>query len=284
MSAAMLEQAQIERTRATKVLKGRDLQRIYSDQISIDVVQPGLRHDEKDGNNKEASLLPSTRYTPSIATHPIMQEVANTNSAPTPFPSQVDPSNQQRAGKVSSRFLVPEPVPRAALCPLGQNSTSVINGPERTENVGILHTAHDVTKENLQLTPGCEDKEKSFQETTDTPPEAAWEEPRAKSHGSNHTSNRMPASDQLSFTNHKDVESKLEARISALERKNTILLRVVMAVLDESGNLSAPSGGDRSSGLSSASSLYGSRESRLEAKFDAVLSFLQENKRLSAEQ
>lgn len=293
MNVAMLEQAQIERTRATKALKGRDLQRLYSDQISTDVVQPGLRHDEKDGNNKdgnnkEGSLLPSTRYTPGVATHSVPQEVAKKDLATTPFPSQVDPSHHQRACKVSPIILVTEQAPIQAQSPFSQNNTNTRNGADRTEHVGILHTAQDVANENLQVTPGCEDKERSYKETTpDRLPEAAaaWREPRAKSQRSNDTTNRMPPnSDQLSFNN-KDIESKLEARISALERKNTILLRVVMAVLDESGNLSAPSGGDRSSGLSSSSSLYGgSRESRLEAKFDAVLSFLQESKRLSAEQ
>lgn len=282
MNAAMLEQAQLQRVRSTNALKGRDLQRLYSDQTRIEVGQPRF-HGEMEANGKDVSLLSSARYTPGIPTHPITKEVENLNPTETGLSSQVGLSTQQTACKVSPIILITEQVPTTDLASLGRSCNDIRNGPKRFEGGGILHTAQDVSKKPLEATSGSEDKEKFQGENPDIILEA-WPKPRAKSGGSNDTTNHVSISDQHSFTNTKDLESKLEARISALERKNTILLRVVMAVLDESGNISGPSGGDRSSGLSSTSSLYGSRESRLEAKFDAVLSFLQESKRLSTEQ
>lgn len=282
MNAAMLEQAQIQRVRSTNALKGRDLQRLYSDQAKIEIGQPGLGRNEE-ANNKEVSMLSNARYSPGISIQPNAQEVVKSNLTETAPSSQVGSSNRRTNYKISPIVLVTEQVPVTALASLGQASNDLMNGLETFEEGGISHTVQDVSQKLVGAPSGSENEERSQKENPDTLLEV-WPNPRAKRRGSNDTTNHVSISDQHSFTNAKDLESKLEGRISALERKNAILLRVVMAVLDESGNLSGPSGGDRSSGLSSTSSLYGSRESRLETKFDAVLSLLQENKRLSTEQ
>lgn len=282
MNAAMLEQAQLQRVRSTNALKGRDLQRHYLDQTQNELAQPRL-HNETDAKSQDVNLLSSSSHSPGIPAHSIIKETVNLPShAETGPSSRVGPSNQRTACKVSPIILVTEQAPTIDFASLGR-SNNITNGLERLEKRGILHAAQGDFAKPLEATSGSEDKERFQIENPGMIPEA-WPKPRAKSGGSHDTTNQVSISDQHSSTNTKDHEGKLEARISALERKNTILLRVVMAVLDESGNLSGPSGGDRSSGLSSASSLYGSRESRLEAKFDAVLSFLQENKRLSTEQ
>lgn len=281
MNAAMLEQAQLQRVRSTNALKGRDLQRQYSNQTNIEVDQPML-HNTTDAKSHDVNLLPSARYSPRIPAHPNIKETVRVNLTKTGPSSRPEPSDQRTACKVSPIILVSEQVPTIDFASLGRKN-NITNGLKRLEKDGILHTAQEDSKKHLEATPGSEDKEQFPRENPGMIPEA-WPNARAKSGGSNDTTNHVSISDQQSFTNTKDHESKLEARISALERKNTILLRVVMAVLDESGSIGGPSGGDRSSGLSSTSSLYGSRESRLEAKFDAVLSFLQENKRLSTEQ
>lgn len=282
MNAAILEQAQIQRVRSTNALKGRDLQRLYSDQANIEVDQPVLCRNEE-ASNKEVSMLSSARHSPGISIQPMTKEVVKSNLTETAPSSQVGPNENRTNYKISPIVLVTEQAPVTALACLGQTSNDLMNGPERFEEGGILHTEQDVSKKPVGASSGSENKEGSQKENPDTLLEV-WPNPRVERRGSNDTTNHISISDQNSFTNTKDLESKLEARISTLERKNAILLRVVMAVLDESGNLSGPSGGDRSSGLSSTSSLYGSRESRLEAKFDAVLSLLQENKRLSTEQ
>lgn len=280
MNAAMLEQAQLQRVRSTNALKGRDLQRHYSNQTNIEAGQP-RPHKETDAKSQDVNLLSSARYSPGIPDHPITKETMNVNLTETGPSLRVGSSDQSTTCKMSPIILVSEQVPTIDFASLDR-SNHITSGFERSGKCGILQRAHDNSKKSLEATSGSEVKEQSQRENPGMIPEA-WPKPR-KSGGSNDTTNHVSVSDQHSFTNTKDHESKLEARISALERKNTILLRVVMAVLDESGNLGGASGGDRSSGLSSTSSLYGSRESRLEAKFDAVLSFLQENKRLSSEQ
>lgn len=281
MNAAMLEQAQLQRVRSTNALKGRDLQRQYSNQTNIEVDQQKL-HNKTDTKSQDVNLLPSARYSPRIPAHPNIKEVVHVNLMETGPSSRSELSNQRTAYKVSPIILVSEQVPTIECASLGRKN-NVTNGSEGLPRDCILDTAQDNSKKLPQAKSGSEDTAQFQGENTGTIPEA-WPYPRVQSGGSNNTNNHVSNSDQHSITNTKDHESRLEARISALERKNMILLRVVMAVLDESGNLGGPSGGDRSSGLSSTSSLYGSRESRLEAKFDAVLSFLQENKRLSTEQ
>ncbi len=283
MNAAMLEQTHIQRVRSTNQLKGRDLQRLYSDQASMDVLQPRVCHDEREGKTKEVSFLPSASYTPSIAHQPITKEVVNPNRKEIGTSSRVRSSNQGTACTISPIIVVSEQAPMSTHASLARNNRDTRNAPGKPEEVGILRAAQEVATNSPRLPPGSEDKDGSHQRNLDTSPEFGARR-SAKSRGSNDTTNHLPASDQLSFTDNRDLESKFEARLSALEKKNTMLLRVIMTLLDESGTLSAPSGGDRSSGLSSTSSLYGSRESRLEAMFDAVLSFLQENKRLSGEQ
>lgn len=281
MNAVMLEQAQLQRVRSTNALKGRDLQKHYSNQTNNEVDQQKL-HNNINAKDQDVSLLPSARYSPRIPAHPNIQKTVHVNLMETRPSSRPESSDQRTACKVSPIIVVSEQVPTIECASLGRKS-NITNGLEGLQREGILHTAQDNSKKPPEAKSGSEDTEQFLVKTPGMIHEA-WPNPRVKSGGSNDTNNHVSISDQHSFTNSKDHESKLEARISALERKNTILLRVVMAVLDESGNLGGPSGGDRSSGLSSTSSLYGSRESRLEAKFDAVLSFLQENKRLSTEQ
>ena len=280
MNAAMLEQAQLQRVRSTNALKGRDLQRHYSNQTDVEVDQPRPQN-KTEAKTQDVSLLSSARYSPGIPTHPNIKETVNVNHTETGPSSGPEPSDQRTACKVSPIILVSEQIPTINFPSPGRKN-NITNGLEILEKGGIRHTAQNDPNKPLEATSGSEDKEQLQRENPGMIPEA-WPNLRAKSGGSIDTTNHVSISDQHSFTNTKDHESKLEARISALERKNTILLRVVMAVLDESGNIGGLSGGDRSSGLSSTSSLYGSRESRLEAKFDAVLSFLQENKRLSTE-
>ena len=280
-TTTMLERAQIQRVRSSQTLEERGLQGTQPDQPSVEVVPSNLRYNWKEANNREGSFHPSARYNPGIAFHPVTTEVSNLKMVQKGLSSPLGSIHQQTVCRLSPIILVNEQVPTTALAPLGQSRNDTTNSLERFEDGGVVRKK-DVSQKPPEAAPGSEDKERFQHEKADIFLEA-WPKPRAKSRDSNDTTNRVSVSDHHFFTNSKDLESKLDARISALERKNTILLRVVMAVLDESGSLSGPSGGDHSSGLSSTSSLYGSRESRLEAKFDAVLSFLQENKRLSTE-
>lgn len=283
MNAAIAKRSQIQRVRSTNALKGRDLQRLHSDHNNMEVGQPRSCHDERAAKDIELSFLSSARCAPGIPIQPITKDRVNSKLAGTGYPSQKRESNPQTICKVSPITVVAEQVPKTIPASLGRRSNDVTKEVAVLPGGGVFRSEEDVLQKPLEAAPGSEDKEK-HQDENPYMLLAACPQITAKSRDSMETTNHLSVSDHHSLTNGKELENKLEARISALERKNTILLRVVMAVLDESGSLSGPSGGDRSSGLSSTSSLYGSRESRLEAKFDAVLSFLQENKRLSTEQ
>ena len=284
MSAMTLEQKHTQRIQLTKALKERDLQRSQAQQRNVDTAEPGSYYLQKKIKHEGIVSPPSTTSLGDSSSLPPMNGL-NISRYGRSYSTSILPKYHRRmVSEISPIIVVAEQEPaiialsHGHFSDYGQDSSGrkaeneklgCIDVKQATAGKIAPRSLGDGFQENL-----CCSKEGSstnFQGKSTTRPRHSDD------------ANTPPEEHRLSINDVNDLEAKFEARIAAIERKNMLLHRALADVLNDSSELGTSSGGDRSSELSSASSQNRSQESRLEAKFDAVITLLQDNKRLSAE-
>lgn len=238
VSPATLEQRQYRRTSSTKALKMRDLERIRASQATTGAtVLPDVNSINQQVEPAETPYLPSTKYSgkPFPAGHRSQGSQFSDMSAEISKPNEKDkPTNE-----ISPIIIIAEQEPILA------------SGPN-------LHDSHQATSGSIAPLPLQPPDSPAVPPLTlplhfPVPPLPSLEHPTEPS--------LEPLFDPLTHRismSHADLEARLEARISALEKKNVLLEKAFLAVLNTSAtfNVQTPPG-DRSSGFSGASSIRG---------------------------
>lgn len=238
VSPATLEQRQYRRTSSTKALKMRDLERIKARRAATSpAVLPDVKSMNQQEEPGETLYLPSTRYSgkPFSAVH------RPPGSHFSDLSAEISPPNEKAksTNEISPIILVAEQEPILA---------SGVN----------LHDSQQATSGSIAPLPLQPPNSPATPPLTlplhfPVPPLPSLEPPPESS--------LEPLFDPLTHRismSHADLEARLEARISALEKKNVLLEKAFLAVLNTSAtfNIQTPPG-DRSSGFSGASSIPG---------------------------
>lgn len=237
MSAIGLEQRQNHRTRSTKALKFRDLERLKARRSATSpAVLPDAKPIDQQEDTHETIFLPSTRYS---TNPPKLSKVYSFTKLSTETPQQVEKSKP--TNDLSPIILIAEQEPTLTPTPLAQDSQHTTSGtnaafPSQPPNSPASLPLH------FPLPPLPSISEPQQPPSSIPTDHSAFD----------------PLTHRISMS-HADLEARLEARISALEKKNTLLEKAFLAVLNTSASFSAvqtpmPSGGDRSSG---GSGVYG---------------------------
>ncbi|MCJ1466222.1 hypothetical protein MMC07_004841 [Pseudocyphellaria aurata] len=264
------ERKQVKRARSTKALKMRDIDRARCRQESLRVASSNAIA-SKEETHEGTVILPAVSDAYSFRSFLPMneQQVSRFSDLSSPTLHDQDPSRTTNG--LSPIIIVAEQEPDLIINPACQPSHVSDFSKQRSamkdaDNIGTGE-ALDEKVTVPRLPSNSPDRETSLngiiagrrrtKRETCHPGRAAFPE---QSHSPSITTT--------------DLEAKLEARVAALEKKNGLLHRLFLAVLDNSPTF-GPSNSDRSS---ATSSLFA-----MEAKVDALLTLVQENKRLSAE-
>lgn len=273
LSPTASERKQLRRTRSTKAMKTRDMERLRSRQESIDVGDSRLAGSKDEESHDGTVLLPAVNdaYDGRLSLSKTEnQGYRLSNVSPR---TGHDQEKVRASYELSPIIVVAEEEPTIAINANRHSGRSCSSkkrsaGKNADLNGGSeIKGARDRTS-RLSLDPA--ERENSIDGAN---------KPGQKANGETHSPSHPGFSEQESrqSSHAAEIEARLEARISALEKKNSLLQRLFLAVLDTSPAM-GPSNSDRSSGLSATSSLFA-----MEAKVDALLTLVQENKRLSAE-
>lgn len=269
-SLTVLERKQVKRARSTKALKMRDIERARSRQGSFSVAESnpiGSKEEKHEGT----VVLPTVSDAYNFRSFLPMtgNQVSRFSDLSSPTLHDQDPG--RTANGLSPIILVAEQEPELVINDARLPSDLSHFSKKRsarggTENVSTGE-ALDEKVAAPRLPSNCPDRETSLNSII-----AGRRRIKRETYHSGHTAfSEQDHSPSITTT---DLEAKLEARVAALEKKNGLLHRLFLAMLDTSPTL-GPSNSDRSS---ATSSLFA-----MEAKVDALLSLVQENKRLSAE-
>ncbi len=268
ISPATLEQRQSQRTRSTKALKMRDLECIKARRSATSpAVFPDVKPTDQREDPEESVFLPSTRYSAKS------------------FSGGYRPQGSQFSD------LSPE-IPQLHEKPKTMNDFSPIivvaeQEPTLTPGSGLLDS-QQATSGGISTLPSQPPNSPVFPPFTlplhfPVPPLPSLAPTTAPPLGIAMEPSLEPPFDTLTHRismSHADLEARLEARISALEKKNVLLEKAFLAVLNTSATYNIqtplPSGGDRSSGYSGASSIPGS-----DGRVDSMLRGMQAGMRMS---
>ena len=255
-SPAALEQRQNHRTRSTKALKMRDLERLKACRSATSpAVLPDAKPMDQQDDRKEIVFLPSTRYNAKPSS-------AGQRPQASHF-SDLSAETSQQDGKHKPAYDFSPVVVIAEQEPIVNREPSLCDSKQAASG------------SNLPLPSQPPNSPASLPTTLPLqfpiPPLPSLESHTAPPRGITTDPLLELAFDPLTHRismSHADLEARLESRISALEKKNVLLEKAILAVLNMSDTFNiqppVPSGGDRSSGLSGASSLPG-WDSRVES-------------------
>lgn len=264
------ERKQVKRARSTKALKMRDIDRARCRQESLSVADSNPVG-SKEETHEGTVILPAVSDAYNFRSFLPMNEKQISRFSDLSSPTLHDQDPGRTTNGLSPIIVVAEQEPDLSINQARQPSNVNDSSKKRSamkdaENIGTGE-ALDEKVTVPRLPSNSPDRETSLnsiiagrrriKRETCHPGHAAFQE--------------QPHSPSVTTT---DLEAKLEARVAALEKKNVLLHRLFLAVLDSSPTL-GPSNSDRSS---ATSSLFA-----MEAKVDALLTLVQENNRLSAE-
>ena len=267
LSLTALERKQVKRARSTKALKMRDIERARSRQESLSGAGPNLIG-SKEEKHEGTVILPTVSDAYNFRSFLPMTEKHVSRFSDLSSPTLHDHVSGRTANGLSPIIVVAEQEPDFATNEACQSpdvssfskKRSVRKDAENIstgdEKAAVLRLPSNSPERETSLNSIIAGRRRIEKET--------W-------HASHAAFSEQEPSPLVPTT---DLEAKLEARVAALEKKNELLHRLVMAILDTSPTL-GPSNPDRSS---AASSFFA-----MEAKVDSLLTLVQEGNRLSAE-
>lgn len=269
-SPTELERKQVKRARSTKALKMRDIERARSRQESLSVAE-SYTIDGKEEKHEGTVVLPTVSDAYNYRSYLPMTEKQVSRFSDLSLPTLHDQDPGRTANGLSPIIVVAEQKPDSVINDGRQPSDvsffrKTKNGRKDAETIGT-GKALDKNGAVPRLPSNSPNRETSLHSTV-----AGRRRIKRETYCSGHAA--FSEQDHNPSITTTDLEAKLEARVTALEKKNGLLQRLFLAVLDSSPTL-GPSNSDRSS---ATSSLFA-----MEAKVDALLTLVQENKRLSAE-
>lgn len=266
-SLTAIERKQVKRVRSTKALKMRDIERARSRQDSLG----GAATNPKEEKHEGTVILPtvSDAYNFRSLLPMTEKEVSRFSDLSSPTLHDQDPG--RTANGLSPIIVVAE-----------QEPDLVVNKARQPSNGSRLHKKRSARKiaENISTGEALDERPAVPRLPTSSPDRetslnsiiAGGRRIKKETNHSGHAAlSEQEHNPSIAST---DLEAKLEARVAALEKKNGLLHRLFLAVLDTAPTL-GPSNSNRSS---ATSSLF-----TMEAKVDALLTLVQENKRLSTE-
>lgn len=264
------ERKQVKRVRSTKALKMRDIERARSRQESLGVAGTtpiGTKEEKHEGT----VILPTVSDAYNFRSLLPMTEKEVSRFSDLSSPTLHDQDLGRTANGLSPIIVVAEQEPELVVNKARQPSDGSRLDKKRSarkvaENISTGE-ALDERPAVPRLPTNSPDRETSLSSII------AGRRRVKKETG--HSGHAAPSEqDHNPSIASTDMEAKLEARVAALEKKNGLLHRLFLAVLDTAPTL-GPSNSNRSS---ATSSLFA-----MEAKVDALLTLVQENKRLSTE-
>ena len=272
MSPITMEQKQVRRVRSIKALKKRDIERFRERQERLDGGRPELMDCKGKTDDEEIIMLPPVSDAYSFRSFLPMIDNEASRLSGLSLHTTHDRDQGRAASGLSPIIVIAEQEPTIT----ATENHILCKGDHWRDQGSMPNDAKASGGSNV------EDAIKNLPRLSLSSPDTATPTNGTKEsqpvHGETHLQHYPTLSEQGSrrSMNATDIEARFEARIQALERKNSLLQRLFMAVLDTSPTL-GPSNSDRSSGLSATSSLFA-----MEAKVDALLTLVQENKRMSA--
>lgn len=265
-----LERKQVKRARSTKALKMRDIERARSRQESINAAE-SYSIASKEEKHEGTVVLPtvSDAYNFRSVLPMTEKQVSRFSDLSSPTLHEQDPA--RTANGLSPIIVVAEQEPDLSVNDARQPCEASHFSKKRrarkdAEHIGTAQ-ALDENVAVPRLPSNSPDRDTSLNGVI-----AGRRRIKRETYFPGHGAVSEQDHDPLIPTS--DVEAKLEARVAALEKKNGLLHRLFLAVLDTSPTL-GHTNSDRSS---ATSSLFA-----MEAKVDALLTLVQENNRLSAE-
>lgn len=264
------ERKQVKRVRSTKALKMRDIERARSRQESAGVAATtpiGTKEEKHEGT----VILPTVSDAYNFRSMLPMTEKEVSRFSDLSSPTLHDQDLGRTANGLSPIIVVAEQEPELVVNKARQPS----NESRLNQKRSARKVAENISKgEALDETPAIPRLPTNSPDREASLSSIIAGRRRIKKETSHSGQATLSEQDQNPSIASTDLEAKLEARVAALEKKNGLLHRLFLAVLDTAPTL-GPSNSNRSS---ATSSLFA-----MEAKVDALLTLVQENKRLSTE-
>lgn len=269
-SVTGLEPKQVKRARSTKALKMRDIERARSRQESPSVAESNPIRSKKE-IHEGTVILPIVSDAYNFRSFLPMAEKQVSRFSDLSSPTLHDQDLGRAANGLSPIIVVAEQEPDLLIDEARQPSDASNFSKKRSARKDAENISRgeglDEKGAGLCMPSNPPDKETSLNSII-----AGRRRIKRETYHSGQTT--FSEQDHNPTMPTTELETKLEARVAALEKKNALLHRLFLAMLDTSPTL-GPSNSDRSS---ATSSLFA-----MEAKVDALLTLVQENKRLSAE-